>query len=163
MSTVRRLEGAEELSLVKAADHLIEECRMVLPGVQALFGFQLIAVFSERFDTALTAAEKQLHLASIVLVALSIALIMTPAAYHRLTAPDRVTAHFLRLSTRLLMAGMPLLMAALVIDAYLVGRLIDGHSVGLAVASVVFAVFSTLWFVLPMVSRLRKLDPLAPP
>lgn len=156
------LAGAEALSLTKAADYLIEECRMVLPGVQALFGFQLIAVFSDRFHTALTRPEKQLHMVSITLVVFAIALIMTPAAYHRLTAPNSVSAHFLRLSTRLLMAGMPMLMAALVIDAYLVGRLIDGTQVGFAIAIALLAVFVALWFVLPVVSRLLHIDPSSP-
>ena len=40
----------EEISLDTAASHLIEECRMVIPGIQALFGFQLIAVFNDGFD-----------------------------------------------------------------------------------------------------------------
>ena len=31
----------------KMAREAIEEARMVLPGIQALFGFQLIAVFSQ--------------------------------------------------------------------------------------------------------------------
>ncbi|WP_133479201.1 DUF6328 family protein [Cognatilysobacter segetis] len=154
-----RLEGAEALSLTKAADTLIEECRMVLPGVQALFGFQLIAVFSERFDTALTASEKLLHLGSIVLVGLAIALIMTPAAYHRVTSPDRVSAHFIRLSTRLLMAGMPILMVALTMDAYLVGRLIGGSTAAAATAAVLLAAFAALWIALPVASRLLRLDP----
>ncbi|MGY3266095.1 DUF6328 family protein [Lysobacter sp. HA35] len=157
--SVHHVNGVEALSLSKAADDLIEECRMVLPGVQALFGFQLVAVFSERFDTALSHGEKMLHLGSIGLVVVAIALIMTPAAYHRLTAPDRISAHFLRLSTRLLMAGMPLLMLALVLDAYLVGRLIDGPHTGTAIASALLCVFVALWIVLPLVSRLLKLDP----
>jgi hypothetical protein len=33
----------------KTGRDAIEEARMVLPGIQALFGFQLIAVFNERF------------------------------------------------------------------------------------------------------------------
>jgi hypothetical protein len=33
----------------KIAQEAIDEARMVLPGIQALFGFQLIAVFNERF------------------------------------------------------------------------------------------------------------------
>jgi hypothetical protein len=37
---------AEELTLTDAAGRLLDECRMVLPGIQALFGFQLIAVFN---------------------------------------------------------------------------------------------------------------------
>lgn len=154
-----RLEGAEALSLTKAADHVIEECRMVLPGVQALFGFQLVAVFSERFERALSGAEQLLHLGSIALVGVAIALIMTPAAYHRLTSPDRVSAHFVRLSTRLLMAGMPMLMVALAMDAYLVGRLIAGATVAIALAVALLVLFATLWFALPVASRLLRLDP----
>jgi hypothetical protein len=41
--------SVEKLSLEDALTHLLEECRMVLPGVQALFGFQLIAVFNRSF------------------------------------------------------------------------------------------------------------------
>ena len=150
------LEGAETLSLAKAADYLIEECRMVLPGVQALFGFQLVAVFNQRFDDALTHGEKLVHLGAIALVGVAIALIMTPAAYHRLTAPDRVTGHFVRISTRLLMLGMPFLMLGLVLDTYLVGRLIDGHVMAGVVAALLMAVFSTLWFGLPLLARARR-------
>ncbi|HSR65457.1 MAG TPA: DUF6328 family protein, partial [Xanthomonadaceae bacterium] len=64
---------------------------MVLPGMQALFGFQLIVVFSERFGVELTHGEQRVHLLAIGLVALAIALIMTPAAYHRQTDPEQVT------------------------------------------------------------------------
>jgi hypothetical protein len=159
--SMHRLAGAEALSLTKGADYLIVECRMVLPGVQALFGFQLVAVFSDRFDKALTASEKLLHLGSIVLDMAAIALIMTPAAYHRLTAPNRVTAHFVRLSTRLLMVGMPVLLAALAIDAYLVARVIGGAPIATAVAALLAALFAVLWFGLPLASRLMRLDPAA--
>ena len=38
--------GAERVSLSQAAEYLLEECRMVLPGIQALFGFQLGTFFS---------------------------------------------------------------------------------------------------------------------
>ena len=56
----------EEVTLNAAASYLLEECRMVLPGIQALFGFQLIAVLSDGFDDKLSPGERQLHfLASI--------------------------------------------------------------------------------------------------
>ncbi|TPV98900.1 MAG: hypothetical protein USCAAHI_01656 [Beijerinckiaceae bacterium] len=57
----------------------IEEARVVLPGIQDLFGFQLIAVFNERFRQ-LSEGEQLIHLTAIMLVAIAIALIMTPAA-----------------------------------------------------------------------------------
>jgi len=40
-----RTEHAEQLPLSKAAEHLLDECRMSY-RYPALFGFQLIAVFS---------------------------------------------------------------------------------------------------------------------
>jgi len=49
MAPVRRREERQELKLSEAAQTLLDECRMVLPGIQALFGFQLIAVFNDRF------------------------------------------------------------------------------------------------------------------
>lgn len=70
----------EQLSLEKAATHLLEECRMVLPGVQALFGFQFVAVFSSEFGRQLSAREQLAHLIALLLVATAAALVMAPAA-----------------------------------------------------------------------------------
>ena len=42
---------------------------MVLPGIQALFGFQRIAVFNQGFDEKLTSGEQQLHFLALFLVA----------------------------------------------------------------------------------------------
>ena len=39
-------EQKETLPLPEAVTHLLEECRMVLPGLQALLGFQFIAIFN---------------------------------------------------------------------------------------------------------------------
>ena len=77
----------EPLSLEKAATHFLEECRMVLPGVQALFGFQFVAVFNSAFSEKLTGGEQRLYLAALICVALSAALVMAPAALHRQTQP----------------------------------------------------------------------------
>jgi len=51
----------------------------VLPGIQALFGFQLIAVFNDGFGEKLSSGQQVMHLVSIVLVALAIALVMAAA------------------------------------------------------------------------------------
>jgi len=44
----------DEASQQKKNDHemrnIIEEARVILPGLQAVFGFQTIAVFNERFE-----------------------------------------------------------------------------------------------------------------
>lgn len=84
-------EQSEELSLSKAAQYLLEECRMVLPGIQALFGFQLVAVFSQGFSEKLTRPEQVVHFVAITLIAIAVAIIMTPAALHRGTGSRKVT------------------------------------------------------------------------
>jgi hypothetical protein len=86
-ATVRPASLEEEIRTV------IEEARMVLPGIQAFFGFQLIAVFNNRFQE-LTNTEQVLHLIALLLLAISIALIMTPAAYHRIAERGMVSRHF---------------------------------------------------------------------
>src|SRR6266446_3544638 len=49
--TTERAAGTEQKeSLVEETRAILAEARMVLPGIQALFGFQLIAVFNTRFD-----------------------------------------------------------------------------------------------------------------
>src|SRR5690348_9561039 len=93
-------EKTEELPLSKAAELLLGECRMVLPGIQALFGFQLIAVFNNSFSQMLTPPEQKLHLFALSLTAIAIALVMTPAAFHRQTGPEKITGQFIRLATR---------------------------------------------------------------
>ena len=65
----------QQESASEVASHLLEECRMVLPGIQALFGFQLIAVFNGKF-WELSDGHRMLHLTAIALVAVSIALVM---------------------------------------------------------------------------------------
>src|SRR2546430_17174050 len=81
----------EILPLSEAVTHLLEECRMVLPGIQALFGFQLIAVFNSTFRERLSPTEQCFHLAAIGLVAIAVALVMAPAALHRQTNPQAAT------------------------------------------------------------------------
>jgi hypothetical protein len=145
----------QELELFQAAELLLEECRTVLPGIQGLFGFQLVAVFSAHFHDALTRGERQMHLLAIALIALAIALIMTPAATHRQWNPCEVTLRFIRLSTRLLLASMVPLTLGMSIDFYLVARLLTDANVASAFASVLFMLFIGLWFVAPRCWRAR--------
>ena len=147
----------EELSLNDAASHVLEECRTVVPGMQALFGFQIIAVFSSAFSEQLSSIERILHLIAIVLVTIAIALVMTPAALHNQTEPLAVSSRFIRISSRLLMASMAPLALGLCLDIYLVARVIVGtRGVAATVAASLLGVFIVLWLLLPRVSRTRS-------
>jgi hypothetical protein len=128
-------EEQEELPLSRAAEYLLEECRMVLPGIQAIFGFQLIAVFNSTFGEKLSIGEQRLHLMAIALSVVAIAIIMTPAALHRQTGPRKVSATFIRVSSRLLLWSMLPLALSICADAYLIARIILGGMAGALVAA----------------------------
>jgi hypothetical protein len=140
----------QSLSLEAAASHLLEECRMVLPGVQALFGFQFVAVFSEAFETKLSPNEQTLHLVALVSVACAAGLVMSPAALHRRSERRVISEAFIAWSSRLLAWSMAPLALGTALDVYLVARLIT-HSppraAGFALG--VLLVFTVLWLIVP--------------
>src|ERR1700716_275623 len=106
MARPARREERQQLDLAQAAKTLLDECRMVLPGIQALFGFQLIAVFNEGFSEKLGPGEQVLHFVAILLVSIAVALVMTPAAIHRQTQQREVSERFLWLSSALVLASL---------------------------------------------------------
>jgi hypothetical protein len=75
------------------------------PGIQALFGFQLIAVFNQGFGEKLSRPEQLVPLVALVLTTLSMALVMTPAALHRMAEPKKVSERFLWLASNMILAG----------------------------------------------------------
>jgi hypothetical protein len=127
---------------------------MVLPGIQALFGFQLIAVLNPLFFQRLDAMQQRLHLVAIGLVAVAIGLIMTPAAYHRQTGPDEVSETFVTLAGRLVLWSMGPLAVAICLDFYLVGFVILRHQWVALLAAALLLVFAALWWALPRSRRL---------
>ncbi|MGN6513378.1 MAG: DUF6328 family protein [Lysobacteraceae bacterium] len=152
-----RHDHARPLPLERQVEYLLEECRIVLPGLQVLFGFQLAVVFSERFARVLSVGQQELHLLAMGLVAVAIAVIMTPAAYHRQAEPQEASEGFVLLSSWLLLASMPLLAVAISLEFYLVAQAVLGSGGRVAaIASGLFAVFVALWLVLPRVACWRK-------
>jgi hypothetical protein len=147
----------EEIKLDSAAGHLLEECRMVLPGIQALFGFQLIAVFNDGFGEKLSSAQQQLHFVALILVALSAGLVMAPAAVHRQSQQRAVSERFIWLSSWLLLLSMFPLAVGLSLDVYLIGGIVfEAEAASVACAVVLFVILMVLWLALPR--RERKLN-----
>jgi hypothetical protein len=135
------------------AQEVIDEARIVLPGIQALFGFQLIAVFNERFHT-LPPLEQDLHYVALILVGVAIAIIMTPAAYHRIVEQTTVSEFFIRFASRLIATAMVPLMTAIALESYVVGVVLFGRGlVSVGIPALLFCLFAALWFALPLAMR----------
>jgi hypothetical protein len=149
-----RSNQREDLS--KAISHLLEECRMVLPGIQALFGFQWVAFFNHRF-TELPDTNQKIHLIAIALVALAAALLMTPAAYHREVEPDGISEKFLHTATQLLLCGMLLLAIAIPLDFYVVSSLVlQSKTICILISALMWLTLLGLWFAFPMIKAKRQ-------
>ena len=104
------MENEQRESLEDEASHATDEARMVLPGVQAILGFQLVAVFNQRFHD-LTDRLQFLHLVAFLFLAVAMGLIMAPAAYHRRAEPGCLTRRFVNFAS--LLAGLLLFLVAL--------------------------------------------------
>jgi hypothetical protein len=141
-------------SLSSQVNTIEQEARMILPGIQTLFGFQLISVFSTAFQTELSSDEKGLHLFALILISISAVLVIAPAAYHR-QANHQISEHFVRLSTRFLALALFPLALGTCIDVYIVAR-VTTHSDfwSMVIAVGLFALQSAVWFIYP---RLRWL------
>ena len=149
----------EANSLKDQLRNVIEEARMLLPGLQALFGFQTIAVFNQRF-VELPSIEQGSHLVALALVVLSIALLMTPAAYHRIVEPHQVSTHMLKVASWLICCSLVPLALALALDMFVVMALATQARGWSAAAGIVtLCVLALLWFLFPLAQRGRQARP----
>ncbi len=130
---------------------------MVLPGIQALFGFQLIVVFSERFIAAVDLSGKRLHLVAILMIVVAIALIMTPAALQRVAEPRSVSQSYVMLCSRLILAAMVPLALAISLETWLVATVLLGNpAVAWSAAIALGLLFFLLWGLAPYWRRLKR-------
>lgn len=147
----RKKNEIVKLSLQDSISYVLEESRMLLPGLQALFGFQLIAVFNEGFSK-LSSYDRSLYLCSLICALISMALLMTPAAYDRQVHCMHATENFVRLSSRLIAIALLPLMTALCLDTYLVTKhILEDQTIALLTTGGVAVLFSTLWYVFPRI------------
>jgi hypothetical protein len=142
-------EAVEKDSLKDEMRNVLEEARMVIPGVQALFGFQTMAVFNNRFED-LSRAGVTAYLLGLAMLAVSIALLMAPASFHRMSERGQVSRDLIELASRLLTWGMAPLALGLALDIYVVLlAALDEERIAAAGGLAALALFALLWFVLP--------------
>ena len=146
----------EPETLEQQVDHAEQEARMVLPGIHALFGFQLIAVFNASFFERFAETDRRLHFLALICTALSALLIMTPAAYHRQAEQGCVSHRFVRIASCAICAAMLLLGVSVSTDIDIIGRHILGSdALARAIAVLLFATYIGAWFVFPQIAKRR--------
>src|SRR5437667_11905078 len=137
--------------------HTVEEARMLIPGVTAFLGFQLVAVFNTAFAQKLTREEQMVHLGAMFLTLVALLLLLTPAAYHRQAESGWVSQGFVNLSSRLMTVATPLFALGMTLDFYLLVRAVsENAALALVTALVILALTVVLWYGTPHVEALAN-------
>jgi hypothetical protein len=145
-SPMKSSQPDESPKLSDKVDHVLTEARVVLPGAQALLGFQFIGVLAEGFDK-LPQTSQYLHLISLLLLTLTTILLMTPPAYHRIVEHGEDTEQFQRIAGRFVLAAMTTLALGITINFYVVvDKVIVTPGIALISALLILILFFGLWF-----------------
>jgi hypothetical protein len=149
-------EAGEEASITEKIHYVLTEARVILPGAQALLGFQLVIVLTSAFAD-MPPLLKSVHGVAIACVTLATALLVTPAAYHRIVYDGASDPRFHRLASRILLAATVFLALGLAADIRVVADRITGSArVATVLAAVSFVVLLALWHLWPWVVQLAR-------
>ena len=144
---------AQETKQDRELIELLNELRVVLPGIQVLFAFLLVVPFSQGFvDT--TATQKKVYYASFVFTTIATALLIAPTSYHRIRWRVKDKEHMLVISNRLAIAGTAFLACAMSCVVFFITDFLYSGITVLATAGAVL-LLSWLWFGLPLLRAVR--------
>ena len=132
---------------------LLQELRVVLPGVQVLFAFLLTVPFTQRF-AQLTTLQQDVFFATLMCTAVATALLIAPSAHHRLLWRRGAREHRLKVGNLLTILGLVFLVPAMVGVIFVITDLMFGALTAAAVTAAMAGSFVLLWFLLPL--RYRK-------
>jgi hypothetical protein len=149
-------EGAlpESSDFAREWNEILNEIRVMLPGVQLLFGFLLTAPFTNAFQ-AMTSFIRYGYFTCFLTTAASCAFLIAPSVYHRLhwRRDVRDKELMLRTCNRLAIIGVVLLDLAMSSAVYVVTRVLAGRFAAILIGAAAFVLFSALWFGLPILRR----------
>jgi hypothetical protein len=111
---------------------LLNELRVILPGVQFLFVFLLTVPFVTLLCTAIATA-----------------LLMAPSAHHRVLWREGVREQRLKMGNTLTIAGLVFLVPAMLGAVFVIADFIFGHTAAVVLTMALILFFALLWFALP--------------
>jgi hypothetical protein len=136
-------------------DQMLTEARVILPGGQALLGFQLTVILTQAFER-LPESSKLLHVAALCCVALSVILLMTPAALHRITFGGADAPAFFKIGSAFVIAAPIPLAFGIAGDLYVAtAKASESPMLGLVLAATIAAALAILWYAVPLYLRMR--------
>jgi hypothetical protein len=145
-------EESRKEQLDRELMELLQELRVVIPGVQVLLAFLLTAPFQQRF-AELPGSMRNAFFASIVCATLATAFLIAPSAHHRLRWRAGEKERLVRVGNQMAIIGTVFLAAAIVLALYVITDVLFTTNLAVLTAIAALVVFGGLWYVLPMLGR----------
>src|SRR5437764_2364479 len=148
-------EPQHQTPLKTKVEQMLTEARVIIPGGQALLGFQLIATLTKAFNE-LPDLFKYIHCAALCAVALAVILLMTPAAVHRLGFQGEDDPDFFEIGSGLVIAASIPLAIGVAADVAVVFFKTTGDTViALGAGAIALVSLLAFWLVYPLWHRSR--------
>jgi len=134
-------------------EQMLTEARVIIPGGQALMGFQFVCTFTRSFRE-LPLSIQYLHAAALCAVALSVLLLMTPAALHRIAFHGEDDASFFRIGSALVIAAsIPLAIGIAADIAVVFFKVTDDMKSASVAGALALGVLVAVWLGFPIWRR----------
>ena len=133
---------------------LLNELRIVLPGVTVLFAFLLAVPFANGW-TRVTSFQRDVFVVAFLSTAVAVALLTAPSSYHRLRFRHGDKERIVRIGNRLSIAGIAASAVSLEAVVLLVIDSVVSRGAAIGAAAALFIVVAVLWYGLPLWARLR--------
>jgi Family of unknown function (DUF6328) len=139
-------------------EQMLTEARVILPGAQAILGFQLSITLMRSFAD-LSPSSKLMHAAGLCLLAVAIILLMAPAAYHRIVYAGEDSEGFHRVGSIMVLGSTFPLAFGLGCDLYVVlFKMTNSAIAGTAISILATFLMGFLWFGFPVMRRRQSTE-----
>ena len=151
---LRRGEGKmppdeRDTPLKTKVEQMLTEARVIIPGGQALLGFQFVATLTKSFAD-LPAVVQYIHATALCAVALSVLLLMTPAALHRIAFHGEDDVEFFHIGSKLIVAAaLPLAMGIAADVVVVFYKVSSSMPIAAAAGVMAFIMLLGFWYAYP--------------
>jgi hypothetical protein len=154
--TVTHKRGDTPTRLDVRIDQMLTEARIALPGAQALLGFQLAVTLTSAFGQ-LPRDAQIVHAAALLCVALSLILLVAPAAFHRIAFDGDDTERFFGIGSNLVTAALLPLLIGISGDVFVaINKILSSTEAGMIAGGASFVLLLGLWYVFPLLLRINS-------
>jgi MFS family permease len=142
----------EKERLNRNFDQLLQELRIVIPGVQVLFAFLLAVPFSTRFNRV-DQFERVVFFVALLLAALAAILLLAPSIQHRILFRHDQKRYLVASGTILSIAGLTALAFSSTLALVLVAHFLYGIWAASVAGGLAFVTYAVIWYAIPIQRR----------